>query len=87
MVPHCSDGLCHLTDSQKAAAKRFSLPRDPIPATEAPVLKRCLGYFEEQLSTTRAKLDVMQVDELSTEEGPVPIQEFDVNIVSTASLK
>jgi hypothetical protein len=47
---------------KKAAAKRFAQLRTH---KSKPVenLKRRVGYFEEQLSTTRAKLADMQVDE------------------------
>ena len=35
---------------------------------QAETLKRRMGYFEEELSTTRAKLNNMQVDEFDDSE-------------------
>ncbi len=43
--------------------KRFAQLRAPNPSKPVEILERCIGYFEEQLSTTRAKLGDMQVDE------------------------
>ena len=37
-------------------------------AKQTETLKRRVGYFEEELSTTRAKLNSMQVDELDESE-------------------
>jgi len=37
-------------------------------AKQAETLKRRVGYFEKELSTTRAKLNSMQVDELDDSE-------------------
>ena len=47
---------------------RFVQQRATKMGNQAETLKRRVGYFEEELSTTRAKLNNMQVDELDTSE-------------------
>ena len=72
MDPCFLEALLWPTDIKRAVAKRFSLPRASNATTaalSAPPLKRRMGYFDEQLSATRAKLDVMQVDDDSCENG------------------
>jgi len=47
---------------------RFAQQRATKMAKQTETLKRRVGYFEEELSTTRAKLNSMQVDELDESE-------------------
>jgi hypothetical protein len=43
---------------------RFAQQRSTKPGNQAETLKRRVGYFEEELLTTRAKFSNMQVDEV-----------------------
>ena len=47
---------------------RFAQQRPTKTAKQTETLKRRVGYFEEEMSTTRAKLNSMQVDELDDSE-------------------
>ena len=47
---------------------RFTQQRPTKTAKQTETLKRRVGYFEEEMSTTRAKLNSMQVDELDDSE-------------------
>jgi len=47
---------------------RFTQQRPTKMGKQAETLKRRVSYFEEELSTTRAKLNSMQVDELDSSE-------------------
>jgi len=49
---------------QKATAMRFAQQRSTKAGNQPETLKRRVGYFEEELMTTRAKLSNMQVDEV-----------------------
>ena len=53
---------------QKAAATRFARQKTLKPAKQSESLKRRVGYFEEELGATKAKLDNMQVDESHREK-------------------
>ena len=47
---------------------RFAQQRPTKISKQAEALKRRVGYFEEELSSTRAKLNNMQVDEVEKSE-------------------
>jgi hypothetical protein len=54
--------------NKKVVAKHFAQLRAPNLIKPVESMKRCVGYFEEQLSTMRAKLSDMQVDEADEAE-------------------